>query len=178
MTNKNKKFIIIILLMISINIVFIGGAFLLFHNIDLKKKSVSKTKEDIIFYEKRMENIKNIEESLSESEKNRNTIKKVFLNKESIIDFIERLEYLAKQTNVELDMKSVNISSKGNEAPIFNFNIEGSFANIYDYLVFVENESYQVALNKIYLQKSEEFSDWEASFGLELLSFQNNNVSN
>ena len=75
-------------------------------------------------------------------------------------------------------MKSVNISSEKNKAPIFNFSINSSFANVYNYLMFVENESYQIALNKAYFNKSEESSDWEASFELELLGFNNNNVSN
>ena len=39
--------------------------------------------------EKRIENIKSIEKSLSNSEENSNAIKKVFLDKESIIDFIK-----------------------------------------------------------------------------------------
>ena len=178
MRNKRKNFITVVLLVILTNAVFVSGAFFLFYNINLKKKSINKVKKDIVFYEKRIENIKSIEKSLSNSEENSNAIKKVFLDKESIIDFIKRLEYLAGLTNVRLDMKSVNISAESNRAPVFSFDINGSFSNVYDYLVFIENESYQIALNKIYFQKSEELPGWEASFELELLSFKNNGVSN
>lgn len=177
MNSKKKKSVIIISLIV-INAIFICGTFLLFYKINLKNKSISKIKEDIIFYEKRLENIKNIEKSLSDSEENGNAIKKVFLNKESIINFIERLEYLAKQTNVGLDMKSVNISSESSRVPVFSFSIRGSFTDIYDYLKFIESESYQITLAKAYFNKSEESSGWEASFDLELLSFQNDNGSN
>jgi hypothetical protein len=173
MNKNNKKFISTIVFVAVFNLVFVFAAYFLSHNIGLEKKSILDIKNQLSFYEKRIENIKEIEKSLAGNKENFSKIKLVFLDKELLIDFIKELEYLAKQTGVFLEMRGVTVSSGVKEKPLFNFKLEGSFSSVYGYLVLLENDRYQLGLEKVYIQKPKQGDLWKANLEVRLLSFKN-----
>jgi len=170
--SDKKKFAVNIILVILLNLVLFFGCFALYYEIRSKKDFIFKIKQDIAFFEKRIENIKQVEKSLKETEDSRLEVESVFLDLRSVIDFIKRLEYFRNQSGVLLEMRGVNIPKDNDEKPVFEFVLTGPFPAIYKYLALLENDFYQSTLDQIYIERVPRSVDWQAVLKLRLLSFQ------
>lgn len=171
MREGKTKFIITAGCVICLNVASICLLYLLFDNINLKRKDVSGIRSQIWQYEKRIANIKVLKKTLAELGAERSEINAAFLTENSIVNFIEELEYLSKKTGAQLKIKVVDLPSGAPERPRFHFSLEGSFLDIYHYLLLLENDRYQIGWDRVYIQRLEQVENWGANLQLELLSF-------
>lgn len=70
-----------------------------------------------------------------------------------IDDFVEYLENIGTQNNVELSVNSVNIPKNEKNKVLVNISIIGSFSNVMKTIAIVENASYSININSLYLNK-------------------------
>ncbi|MBU1179038.1 hypothetical protein KKB69_01760 [Patescibacteria group bacterium] len=173
MTINNKKFLISVILAVVLNLAFCFLAYLLARQINFKKNSFLETKNSIYFYEQRIKNIKDIKKELALRADKQNDIKLAFLNESSIVDFIERIEYLAKKAGVELKTRRADIAGGVEEKPVFDISLKGAFSNIYFFVSLLENDKYQLSFQRVYIQNPKLEKYWEADLELRLLSFEN-----
>ncbi len=172
MKNSRKILKTTALIVFFILILIILEYFLL-TKINTKKESFLKNQGELSFYWQSIENIKNTEKQLALHKKEISEIKSIFLNETSIIDFIQRLEYLAKQSKVSLEMERANIPrGESGEKPIFDLIIIGDFSEVYKFINLLENDIYQVVFEKVLIKESLSDQDkWEASTKIKLLSY-------
>lgn len=159
-----------------LNVVLVGGLLFLIYSIKEERESVDSIREQLSLYERRIESVKELEKILSDTSSQQAEIKSVFLDKESIVNFIEELEYLSENGNLVLDMKGVNMPDDENlinEKPSFSFSVSGAFADIYRYVALLENDRYHMNFEKVFIQKAQGGDVWEANIELQLLSYQN-----
>jgi len=143
MGSDKRKFVITIFFVVFLNAVFICITIFLFLRVDLEKESIQSLKERAGAYEERTKNTRDVERALANKEKEVVEVESIFLDKESIINFIEELENLAAQSNLQIEIKNVEGVTGGTEKPKFIVNTAGSFSDIYHFIVFLENGNYQ-----------------------------------
>jgi len=170
--NIHRKFIITLSLIAFLLILFSFGIYFLSGNIKEKKDLISETQKQLSFVENRIENAKELEAVLAGAEEKHNSLKPALISKNDIVVFIKDIENLAEGTNVEMEIKSANVLRDQNKM-IFNLDINGSFGDIYHYLLLLENSDYCLKINNARIDAGKEGQVWLAKIELELLSFEN-----
>jgi hypothetical protein len=176
-TSLKEKFFITLAVVLLLNGVSI---FLLLNSVkhlSLEKKALLELETELALVNKRIENLSDINALLDEYKENHLEIKKAFLTKETLINFVEELELLAEKTKLNLETSSVHLPGGGKEKPVFIFKLSGPFQKIFQYLILLENNVYLVQPKRVYLHRIKDKTDWEANFEVELLSFENEEES-
>ncbi|PIR58042.1 MAG: hypothetical protein COU71_00635 [Parcubacteria group bacterium CG10_big_fil_rev_8_21_14_0_10_38_31] len=175
----NKKIILTIGLVIAINAFAVVS--LWFINMKIKEINdrVLSSRSEMYSKEKDTKEAKILKDNLLSLSPRVDKINAVFIGQKDVLSFIEEIETLAKESGVEMEFRSVDISkSDSGEKPIFQFKAIGSFADIFQYLVLLENIKYQVIFDNISFQEKRVsgIDDdtnviWDANFSLRLLSY-------
>ena len=161
---------------VLLNLMLVSGLLFLFYSINKERDSIKSIQKQLALYERRIESVKELEKVLSDTGSQQAEVKSVFLDKESLVNFIEELEYLSENSNLILDMKGVdmpNDKNSINEKPRFSFSVSGAFADIYKYIILLENDRYRTNFEKVFIQKAQEDDGWKANIELQLTSYQN-----
>jgi len=177
LSNINKKIILSAGLIFAINAFAIGA--LLFINMTVKEMNnrVAIAKNEIILEEKKANEARALKESLSNLSIRKEKLDSVFIEQKDVLSFIKEIENLAKESGVDMEFRSVDISKNDSgEKPIFQFKATGPFSGLFYYLVLLENIKYQIVFDNITFQKiggSGNKTDlkWEATFSVRLLSY-------
>lgn len=138
--------------------------------INARKELIYGSKKQMAFYDERISNSKEIEKTLERSRDNYNKLQNVFLNEGSLVVFIKEMESFARQSGVELDIRSVSLSKKEGSLPVFTIFLDGPFSSLCKYLYLLENTKYQLAFQRLNLQKDEK-EGWGANLVFTFLSF-------
>lgn len=171
MINRNKKVLIALGSVLLVNFVLFSFVYLLFREAQAKRHQAALNKRQLLAIEKRIENAKNIEKVLEQRQTEQGRISSLYLSKESIIDFIEELEFLAQKSDAVLETKSIAFPQNNKGFPRFSLSLTGSFPAIYKYLLLLEKDRYQVILEKVYIKKSRLGEDWESNMEIRFLNF-------
>lgn len=179
LSDINKKIISSIVLVVIANIFAIGV--FLFVNMKVKDMNdrILVSKAEMILKEKESSEARSIKTSLLNFTLWEDKLNAVFIEQKDVLNFIKEIEALAKESGVEMEFRSVDISKNDEgEKPVFQFKASGAFPDIFHYLVLLENVKYQVIFDNISFQEkgvveSSSGSDvmWEANFSLRLLSY-------
>ncbi len=175
MTISKKKFFISVSVVALANLVLVFAAVFLWSVIGAKKSSVSLVKRQLASYEKRIEQVNKLNDTLRIAEENYSKIKPMFINSNSMVDFIEDMESLAESAGVSLEIKGVRFDEKQNK-PVFTMALAGSFSDIYHYTVLLENTIYKVEFDGVDIGESSSGDIWREVLELKLLSFQNEEI--
>jgi len=171
--SSKNKFIVSVILAVLLNLLLLLSVFFVRGAIKSKKNSVLTVKEQIVLYERRIEHVKNLEETLERTERDRLKIEPLFVGESTVVNFIEDLETLGEEAGVKLQIKGVRFAESVNQKPIFTLQAVGSFRDIYHFFVLLENMPYVVAFNRAGLEKFGDLGTWSSLLELKLLSFKN-----
>lgn len=108
------------------------------------------------------------------TEEERQTLNGYFINSNSIVSFIERLEALGRASNVGMTLSSVDIDKNRKNVLKINLRVSGSFQGIYYLISLIEAMPYEIEVNRFSLSRSagQTFTKkWEGETSFELLSF-------
>jgi len=179
LSDINKKIILSIVFVVMVNIVAVGA--LLFINMKVKDMSgrVEVTKSEMNLKEKEGADAKALKANLLSFSQLEEKLDAVFIGQKDVLSFIEEIEILAKESGVEMEFRSVDISKNDSgEKPVFQFKASGSFSDIFHYLVLLENIKYQVIFDSVSLQGRGDGDNsgktdvvWDADFSVRLLSY-------
>lgn len=173
MTNSKNKFIINIVLVVFFNLLLLLLVIFLWRAADLKRNLVLDIKKQLALYERRIDHINRLEETLRRTKENYSKIESMFIEEDSMVSFIEELESLAKNADVNLKIKGIRFVGEQDKKPVFTLVISGSFKDIYYYFTLLENMIYKIEFDKASIEKFSETEGWESFLELRLLSFKN-----
>ncbi len=173
MKSEKTRFILTVLMVSGICAVFALGCYLLYESADNKRQNILVLKNELLKYEGRTRDTKILEKTLVSVESRRRQIEGILYGG-SLVNFIEELEYLAKKAEVDLEIISVDFNQKSSDEPVFRLNLGGSFLRLYHFIYLLENEHFQVELGKLFLNRMEENSLWNANLEVGFLSFNKN----
>jgi len=174
--NKNKTFLISATAVLILNALIFGAWFLFFSEITAEKNMIQVLREETEKTEKRLKSAQSLNILLQDIKNERVKISHAFLDAKSFVGFIEELELIGRKSGANLTIRSVKLPEPASaEKPRLEFQLEGSFENIFHYLFLFENLSYKIAVEKFNLTeyKSDKKTNWRANMEIELLSYEN-----
>lgn len=118
--------------------------------------------------------LENWRQALEASEDELAKVRSAFVSRESLIQFIEELETVARESDVGLTLSEPVI---GQTALTLSLKARGSFAKLYRWLARLENLPYQLAFERINLRTGAG-ADWSGDVSLILNSFRDDYVQN
>lgn len=146
----NKKTKKIIILAVLINALVLAVWLFLAYSVFKEGDQLKQISSEISTINTKKENLQNLTSIMKNTEIDRGLINSYFVDSSSKADFIARLEQMAKDSGVALEVSGAqeDLSLK------FDLNLTGSFASIYQYLLLVENLPYRIDVEKINFQFS------------------------
>ncbi len=168
---NSKKFIITIVLMAAINTMAGMGWWYAFDMARKEKSGVERLRIDVSATEKRLNNARSLNNLLKNTEKDAEKISAVFLDSKNIVKFVEGLESLSRKSGVSLVIKSATLpGEKEAEKPKLSFRTKGSFRDLFQHLVLLENIPYQIRFDKVSFTRLEK-ENWQIDFEITILSY-------
>lgn len=169
---RSKRIIIILTVAV---LVVLCLSFLVKHRTDERLTSVFESKENLVSFEKRTSGLNEIRKELETNQEGFAIVESVFLDNDSLVDFIKELEYLAAQCGVEIKIRNVSFREGGQgDVPFFGLNLSGDFSSVYRYVFLLENSKYQVSVDRVNFQNADGGKMWEANLDISILSFISN----
>lgn len=107
--------------------------------------------------------ISTLKKKISELEDARADLDSYFVNSSRIDSFINYLEKLGAGTGASLEVKSVEVSTKEENTIIGEISISGSFVDVMQAMILVENIPYKIHVTSIYLNKNTQADSTEVT---------------
>jgi len=167
---KNKKFIITIILIILLNGVVLAGWLYLFSSLKKENNFIKEKRQEILANDKKLENSNSLKILMNEIVDERQKIDSAFLDKESVVNFIEKLELIADRTDASIKIGKINIDNQERGGLSLQFDLTGNFNQLFHYLVLLENLPYLINIEKMDL-KNLAPNRWAADLEISTDSF-------
>jgi Tfp pilus assembly protein PilO len=167
---NNKKFIITIILIFLLNGAALAGWLYLFSNLKKQNNFIKEEQQKILVSDKKLENSNSLKTLMNEIIDEKQKIDSVFLDKDSVVNFIENLESIAGKTGASIKIGNINIDSQKKKGLSLQFNLTGNFNQLFHYLILVEKLPYLINIETMDFKKSAS-NEWEADFEILVNSF-------
>jgi len=164
------KYTLKLILLWLIDLALIGGSFSAVYLVINEVELTIKTHQESYLTARARADLINWHEVLEASADDRALIAGLFVGRDSLVDFIERLEAVARESQVELKLGEPTIEAK---ALKLTLQMQGSFSNLHRLLVRLENLPYHIVLGQIDLTGD---TEWQGQVVLSLLSFDDDHV--
>ncbi len=176
--NKEKVTIKLILSILSALITILLFVFL-FKIIENKNEHTYAAVKALELKMIEKENLELMSDKISEYEETQSFIDSYFLEKKKADLFVEFLEELGKENNTILEVKSINIENKKDDLISLKIFISGNFNNVVRTISLLENSSYSINIENLYLNKEllneteggEKIISWSADIVFSVLGF-------
>jgi hypothetical protein len=167
---KNKKFITTIILVVLLNGTALTGWLYLFSNFKKQNNFIKEEQQKILVNDKKLENSNSLKALMNEITDEKQKIDSAFLDKESIINFIENLESIAGKTGASIKIGNINIDNQEKKSLSFQFNLTGNFNQLFHYLILMEKLPYLINIERMDFKKLAP-NEWGANFEILVNSF-------
>jgi hypothetical protein len=166
-------FSVVFLALSSLAFIFVYG------KIKENEKKSEKAQTEWQIETNRRDEIRSLERSIKEIEKERAEIEAHFAESENLVPFLDTLEKLARRAGADGDVVSVDISKEKSEL-VVSFRSKGSFRSTYNFIKLLENSPYELSIASFDIgklnvpsdpEKKSTTTDWEGFFTIKLLSF-------
>jgi len=167
----NKKITISVSLILLINGIAALGWFYLYLSISRHVREINEIRGKLAVTERDYSNGRSLKMFLDNFQDERRKIDEIFLNKETLIKFIEKLEEMSEKTGASLKFSSIRVDgeSGAKKGLRLQFRLTGKFSEIYRYLSLLENLPHQIVFEKSYIQSGKE--GWVADLEIILLTY-------
>ncbi|MEW5907815.1 MAG: type 4a pilus biogenesis protein PilO [Patescibacteria group bacterium] len=166
---SNKKFIISIILVVFLDLLALFAVFYFYLRIENQIIILNKIPQDLFLAENKEQNIKILKREIEEIKEQWKEVNSIFLDKESTVSFIENLESTGKKLGLEVKFDSIDFADKKTEKPILNLHAEGSFSNVFQFIVLLGNLPNSIVLKELRLSKISEL--WRGDFKILLTTY-------
>lgn len=157
-----------------LNVLILVGSLVLVYLIRRDAETVISAHTEQYLAARAKANFENWRQVLEASAEDLIKVKSAFTSRESLIQFIEELETVARESGIGLTLSEPVI---GQTALTLSLEARGSFANLYRWLARLENLPYQLAFERINL-KAGVGGNWSGDVSLILNSFHDDYVQN
>jgi Tfp pilus assembly protein PilO len=166
---SSSKYILIIGILLTI--ITWGGYIFFLWDLGVQKNETDSLKAEVSFYENRHMEIREMINFLESKESQIKDIESFFLiyNEQNIVNFIEKIEQLAQETRVELEISNLLPSSENDKKYLnADFALKGNWEEINKMIALVENIPYKVSITDLSLRK--EGDAWTSSLKVKILT--------
>lgn len=120
----------------------------------------------------------NQKKTMAEITKKKKELDNAFVDRQNIVDAIEKIEYVAETTGVSLETKGI-VENVASSTALFQIIVSGEFKHIYHSIVLFENMPYMSIIDIVNLQRSDKTKAngpilWQANIQLTLKTLKEN----
>lgn len=149
---KKNQHILLLGILFLLLLCSVGGYVYAFSRISKKTSSIESIVTEIENEKKSQQNILGLKRSIVLSEEKNSVLNSYFVNEETVVDFIKSIELLAKESNVSVQISSLQSGEQtGKQGLYVSLVIKGSFNSVNSFLLLLENMPYQIIINKVML---------------------------
>ncbi len=130
---------------------------------------IGNMRQNLALVDKKMESKRSLKDMINGLSEERKKIDSVFFNNDTMVNFIESLEGMAKKTGVSLEFSSIIVNKKTKTGPVFRFQLSGDFGKIFRYFSLLENMPFPVIIKKAHITNKDK--GWIADFDVVLTTF-------
>lgn len=173
--NKQKKNIILRVIIVLIFVAFL--IFTHFYILDLSNKNLENKKNNAnnskIYYpevliDKKQQEFQNLSLKLDD----------YFVEREDLVSFIEKIEFLADAQNVQMIIDNINVDETNLGDNVFPHGtlqlvvtVRGSWASVGNFLTAIENLPYSVLIKGVrFTRTNNQGTDWAMNMAFEILT--------
>lgn len=177
---KHMRTTVSILLSCLAFLATLGAYGFFFIEIKGKNERISAASNEILIETRDADESRALKRMIQTTIAERDRLDAVFVSTEEVPAFLEYLETIGAPSLPRAEIRSVDVP-KGGKTLLVTVGAEGSFAAMFSLLELYENSRHELAVrsvrfNKAFLSDEEQARGaagvWEASFGLELLSYE------
>jgi Tfp pilus assembly protein PilO len=165
MSKGKGRLITSIILVLLLNGLALMTLIYLFSMVKEESALAIQQKEKLALNEKEIGNVRALRALGDELVGENEAIKSFFLKKDNVIEFVEELEFLARETGVGIKIGNANIDSTAKGLKI-QLNLEGEFQQILQYLILMEHLPRLVQAERMNIRKAGDV--WQGSFEVSL----------
>jgi len=152
----NKKLTIFTLVTLTIiSILSILLVVFIFRDIEKKNKNTSSFLASIEQKSVSKEEINFLAQKNAEATTAEKIINDLFVNKANIVTFVNYLEILGTDSNIEVTVKNVNVVEKDKNKISVSLLVRGKYEDIMKLLKLLDNAPYYIHITKVFLNKEE-----------------------
>lgn len=173
---QGKKFIISVIGVFIANLVIFIAWFYFFTGISREKIATQNLYKEVEVAERKLNNSRSLSNALSSIKNKEEKISATFLNSKNFVELIKKLEFISQKSGTELIIEAVKLPDLSSaEKPQFDFQVNGSFKDIFHFLSLFENLPYKINVEELNIEKHEidKKNTWQTNFKIRVLSYQN-----
>ena len=130
----------------------VGGYIYLYTRIERKSDSIQAIVVEIENEKKSQENILGLKRSIVLTEQKNEILNSNFVTEDKVVDFIESVESVAQETNVEVEIFSIQQGEQiGKQGLYVSLDAKGDFENVTQFMLLMENMPYYLVINSVIL---------------------------
>jgi Tfp pilus assembly protein PilO len=152
-----------------INILALSACFYSYSYLQKQKKEIKETRKNLLIIEKKLEHVKILKSQMKEIKEETAKVDAVFLNRKNIVSFIEKLEDIAKKSDVSMQIISASLEQGNIKSPHFRINLAGDFDKLFKFIVLVENMPYLTSFKNVDITRKN--GGFQCDIELILLSY-------
>ena len=176
-THHNYKFIVLLGVCIC---AALGGYIFLINYVWEKAGAISQYKSDIIHSDQKQQYAQVVLESFEGIQGDIDQLKKIFVQKQGEVEFIESIEGLAEENKLSIDINNISIDSpkelseQGLEYLVVRLSVKGSWDGVWRFSQMLEVLPYSINIQSIALLKEESdvetaTSVWKGVYNVKVL---------
>lgn len=166
---KKRKFLIHFTVVILVNAVAIVSWYIMFNKVRDLTAVIQDTREKIKQNEELVQNQRSTATLLNELEEGVHTINSAFVEKETIVPFVQKIEELARNTQNTIDIKFGSLDKKG-EKPTFIFSISGASDNVHRFITALQYVPYKILITNVDMRE-DAGETWRGNINIALISY-------
>lgn len=130
----------------------IGGYVYLYSRITKKTESVESVAIEIENEKRSQQNISGLKRSIVLTEQKNKILESHFVTEGKVVNFIESIEMLGKESGVVVDIQSLQPGEQtGKEGLYVTLSLNGEFNSVNKFILLLENMPYQIVLGNVIL---------------------------
>jgi Tfp pilus assembly protein PilO len=168
--NSSKTLLYTVL--ISTLLLIAGYIFFINYIYGLSGKTILK-KQDLDITEIKLKNLSNIDKVSKENISQKEFLSSLFLKKNQTIEFVSFVESTAQGFDLAYKTMSIGLNTPGNlegknkEILQMVMSVDGSWANVFRFIKYIENMPYIVKFNRLNLNNNQ--GSWSATLSFEVV---------
>jgi negative regulator of replication initiation len=148
--------------------------------INNKSEKIGENLSEIEVLKEQHKQMENLSQTIKATEVGRAKLSSFFVDSDMIIEFLESVEDIAGNTNVDIDVSSINEVETDVESVkelVLNINFEGEWSNVHHFLFLVENMPLKIVVSRLSFKEGAPIVEdgaagWRGSVTLKVLQLK------
>lgn len=169
------------------SIVLFGAIYFVYNQIKTKNEKILNIEQDLLSKNTKHDYLISLQKLVESIDPEIKKVESSFIPKGGDVAFIEELELLARNSNLNVEIESLNLTSdpKNDSSPLATLKVKakasGLWSDIYKFIYEMESLKYKIKINKFSIFNKQELTsirdikqnnEWQINFEISVLEYK------